>query len=447
MPDSKKLAVSLVHLGCCKNLVDSEKILGKLGMAGYPIAQYPEDSDIVLVNTCGFIESARAEARTALKKMIDLKKNNKVKAVVVIGCMVQLYAKELLLEFPKLDGCIGFSDYEKIDICLEQILNKKQTQFQGNKNFIPKDDLRLRVTPPNYAYLRITEGCSNWCSYCSIPKIRGEMRSKPLDQLLEEAKILIADGAKEIIVIGQDTGSYGKDLTEKTDLYELVHRLAELQDLKWLRIMYIHPNHFKDHFIKLFQIPQVVHYLEMPIQHIHPRILQEMGRGHNDILVKELIEKIRKDIPDIILRSTVMVGFPGETDEEFQTLLDFIQQAKFERLGAFIYSKEPGTKAEHISDNISNEIKQQRYNKIMAAQQKIAFQWAQSMIGKKLEVVLEEPINKNLWNCRSYGEAPEIDPSIHIQAKKNMYYGDYCTIKIIEAKEYDLIGQIVSPKR
>lgn len=435
--------VSLIHLGCCKNLIDSEKILGELGNVGYAIAQEPTDSDIVLVNTCGFIESARTEARETLSKVLKLKKQGKVQAVVAIGCMVQLYGEQLQQEFPTLDGVIGFSDYNEIHHHLESILAKQQKQFISPTNtFIPHDELRLRVTFPNYAYLRITEGCSNCCNYCTIPKIRGSMRSKPLEDIIKEAKIMIQDGAKELIVIGQDTAGYGRDLPNHPNLYDLTKQLSQLEGLQWLRIMYVHPKHFQESFLSLFELPHVVPYLEMPIQHIHPRILQAMGRGHDDTLVKNLISKLRNKIPQLILRSTVMVGYPGETEEEFSTLLNFIRSVKFDRLGAFMYSKEPGTKSAELPDDIPAKVKQSRYDQIMQAQQEIAYAWAKSMVGRELTVVVEEEVERKTWRTRSYGEAPEIDPAIYVCGNKAKI-GTFRQVKIVQSQGYDLIGKFL----
>lgn len=441
--DPQQLIISLVHLGCCKNLVDSEKILGQFANAGYMIAQEPRDSHVVLINTCGFIESARNEAKQTIAKILQLKKKSKVKAVIAIGCMVQLYAKELQAEFPTLDGTIGFSNYDEICQHVQAILNKQQNCFANpTPSFIPNDELRLRVTFPHYTYLRITEGCSNCCNYCTIPRIRGKMRSKTIANIIQEAKLFIADGAKELIVIGQDTAGYGQDLPEKTDLYDLVQKLVELNGLEWLRIMYVHPSHVTSRLFDIFRLPHVLPYLEMPIQHIHPRILKDMGRGHSDTHIKELIQRLRTTIPGLILRSTVMVGFPGETEEEFETLLNFIHEVKFERLGAFMYSQEPQTKASEFPDNVAPEIKKSRYEKVMAEQQNIAFAWAKQMIGRELKVVMEEPMDRQTWRARSYGEAPEIDPAIYVHTKKATV-GTFRQVKILQNQNYDLIGKLI----
>ncbi len=435
-----KPVISLIHLGCCKNLVDSEKILGQLASAGYLVTDDPLSSDVVLVNTCGFLASAREEARQTFSQVLRYKKQRKIKAVVALGCMVQLYADELQKEFPALDGCIGFGNYDHVAEQLDAILAHQQKQFKETSTFVPNDDLRLRVTHTHFAYLRITEGCSNWCHYCMIPRIRGEMRSKPLPQLIHEAKLLLQDGARELILIGQDTASYGTDIAGNGDLYDLVNAISQEPDLRWIRIMYVHPTHFQDRFLNLFQLPKVLPYLEMPIQHIHPKILQAMGRGPTDTLIRERIQKLRQAIPHLVLRTTVMVGFPGETDAEFQSLLEFIQETKFQRLGAFMYSKEPGTKAAQLPDDVPPETKQKRFDQIMAAQQEIAFAWAKTMIGRKLEVVIEQPLEKNVWQSRSYGEAPEIDPMILVH-KKKAQIGAFIPVEIVENQGYDLIAR------
>lgn len=441
MSSDEKMAISLIHLGCPKNLVDTEKILGNLAVAeNYIISQMPEDSDIVLINTCGFIEDARKEARKTIKSTLKMKKKGQIKAVIAIGCMVELYKEKLLQEFPDLDGVIGFSDYKEISDYIQSILQKKQQIFLSKKDFVPSDDLRLRVTARNYAYLRVTEGCSNHCTYCNIPGIRGEMRSKDPSQILQEARTLVEDGVKELVIIGQDTANYGKDLPNPCDLYDIVEQLSKIEGLRWMRIMYMHPAHFTERFFALFSLPKVLPYLEMPIQHINTRILRLMGRGNTSKeYLHGLLTKLRNTIPGLILRSTVMVGFPGETEEEFQELLHFLQEFRLERLGAFCYSSEPGT-ASYQSEDLPYAIKKERYEKVMQLQQKIAFEWAKNMVGKELEIVVEECVEENLWQCRSYGEAPEIDPCIYLQGKK-LKSGTFHRVKIVQNENYDLIAK------
>ena len=438
------LIYSMIHLGCPKNLIDTEKILGKLADHNCMITANPEDSDVVLINTCGFIESARQEARENIQEMLQLKKQGVIKAVIVLGCFAQLYRDKLFQEFPTLDGVIGFCNYDNIISQIESILKKKQNLYIQKESFIPNDDLRLRITEQNYAYLRITEGCNNCCSYCTIPIIRGSMRSKSPETILNEAKMLIKDGVQELIVIGQDTGSYGIDIPNNpTKLYELIAKISELPNLHWIRIMYIHPGDFQEQFLKIFSLPHVIPYLEMPIQHINNRILKSMHRGNTTHeSIEETIKILRNAIPNIILRTTVMVGFPGETEKEFQELYDFLQKAKFDRLGAFIYSAEENTIAAKLPNQIPAEVGQRRYDAIMQLQQKIAFENAKQKIGKKLEVVIEDQINKNQWRARSYGEAPEIDPCIYIQTPKKLTLGRFYNVQIKDSKDYDLIGKL-----
>ncbi|NUM35908.1 MAG: 30S ribosomal protein S12 methylthiotransferase RimO [Candidatus Brocadiae bacterium] len=441
MSGFEKIAISLIHLGCPKNLVDTEKILGNLALQeDYIICQEPEDSDVVLINTCGFIEDARKEARKTIKATLKKKKHGPIQAVIAIGCMVELYKEKLLQEFPELDGIIGFSDYKEIGKYIHEILQEKQKVFLSEKNFIPSDDLRLRVTSRNYAYLRVTEGCSNHCTYCTIPSIRGEMRSKNPSQILQEAQTLVADEVKELIVIGQDTANYGKDLSPQSDLYSIVEELSKLDGLKWIRIMYMHPAHFSERFFQLFSLPKVIPYLEMPIQHINTRILRLMGRGNTSKeYLENLFAKLRSSIPGLVLRSTVMVGFPGETEQEFEELLAFLKQARIERLGAFCYSPEPGTKA-YQNDDMPAKVKKERYEKVMQLQQEIAFAWSENMVGKELEVVVEDCVEDGLWQCRSYGEAPEIDPCVYLSGKK-LKPGTFHRVRVIQSENYDLIAK------
>ena len=441
-----KPIVALIHLGCPKNLIDSEKILGHLALDNYLLAEDPEISDIVLINTCGFIEAARQEAIATIAAMVELKRQGKVKAVVAVGCMVQLYHETLQQQFPELDGAIGFCDYRQIGDYLREITSNAQPKFFPAREFLPVDEIRLRVTERNFAYLRIAEGCSNWCNYCNIPLIRGPMRSKPLEQVVKEARMLVADGAEELIIIGQDTASYGKDLPQKCDLYELMARLGELKGVRWLRLMYVHPAHFQRHFLDIFKIANVLPYLEMPIQHVHPRILAQMGRPATTAdYLRELIGEMRQLVPNLILRSTVMVGFPGETEDEFASLYEFIDEIKFERLGTFIYSQEPGTKAAEIPEQLPLSEKQARYDNIMQRQQAIAFSWARKMRGKQMEVVLEKRVAKKQWQARSYGEAPEIDPVIFVSANRT-YAGEFRQVVITKSDGYDLLARLL-PKR
>jgi len=432
---------SLIHLGCPKNLIDTEKILGQLADNGQYITQNPEDSDVVLINTCGFIHSARQEARDNIKAMLKLKKQKKIKAVIVLGCFAKFLGDKLLQEYPDLDGVIGFCDYDNVTEQIQSILQQKTNLYITEENFIPQDKLRLRVTEPNYSYLRITEGCNNCCSYCTIPQIRGNMRSKAPEIIIEEAQCLIEDGATELIVIGQDTANYGTDI--QTDLFQLVEKLCTLPKLKWLRVMYLHPGHFHEKLHKIYTLPRVLPYLEMPIQHINDEILAKMNRKNTTHQsIENTIQTLRKNIQNFVIRTTVMVGFPGETEEQFQELYQFLEKIKFDRLGAFIYSAEPNTPASKYENQIDPKVSQRRYDEVMKLQQKIAFQKNEQLLHKKLEVVIEEQLNKNMYRARSYAEAPEIDPLIYVQASKKLRIGKYYTVEIIKTKDYDLVGKI-----
>lgn len=431
--------VGFVSLGCSKNLVDTEMTIGLFRKNNFKIVNNPEDADIIVVNTCGFIESAKEEAINTLLEMAEYKKK-RCKYLIAMGCLVQRYKEDLEKSMPEVDLFIKYKEYETI---WEQIENLVGKQESGKMCGLEFSD-RVVSTGKNFAYLRIAEGCSNRCTYCAIPYIRGKFMSRTMEDILNEANELVKNGYKELIVIAQDTSKYGIDIYGEPKLAELLEKLAKIDGVKWIRFLYTYPESITDELIKVVkENDNICKYFDIPIQHISNSVLKRMNRKGNGESIRNVITKIRKEIPDVVIRTTVMVGFPGETNEDFNELYEFIKWAKFERLGAFSYSKEDGTPAEKLDCQIHPMTKKSRYNKIMKLQQQISDEIMKNQIGKTFEVLLEnESFDGKYYIGRSKNEVPDIDGVIYVKKSQDELLDKFVNVKIVESRDYDLIGEL-----
>ncbi|OGX12518.1 MAG: ribosomal protein S12 methylthiotransferase RimO [Omnitrophica bacterium RIFOXYB12_FULL_50_7] len=446
MADEKKISVGIVSLGCPKTLVDSEVILGKVQGARYSITQDIEKSDVVLLNTCGFIRDAKEESIDALLKLLELKKEKKLLGVVVVGCLVQRYAEELQKEFPEVDAFIGSGDYMRIAEVLKKVTNGQKFVSVHKAGYLAEaDEARIALTPKHFRYLKISEGCDHVCSFCVIPKLRGRYRSRHIADLVREAKQLVDEGAKELVVIGQDITRFGWDYAGKSLLPQLLEALGAVRDLKWIRLLYTYPSTLTDEMIRaIVASKKICRYIDLPLQHISDKILRAMRRGNTKKQITELIQKLRAMIPEVVIRTSFIVGFPGETDEDFEELLAFMCEMKFERLGIFRYSQEEGSLAAELPDQIPEKIKEERYHRAMQLQQEIAREVNRRYLGKELRVLVEMQDEKEpgLWTGRSFMDAPEVDGSVLIRTQKEITAGKFYTVKITDTQDYDLVGQI-----
>lgn len=431
--------VGFVHLGCSKNLVDTEMTIGLFKENGYKIVNNEEDADVLVINTCGFIGPAKEEAINTILEMAEYKKK-RCKYLIVMGCLVERYKEELSKAIPEVDLWIKYSSYNTIWEQIETILKSKKE----NKDSLDFLD-RVITTGNNFAYLRIAEGCSNFCTYCAIPKIRGPFVSRKMEDVIKEAKKLADEGYKELIVIAQDTTKYGIDIYGESKLAELLKELCKIEKLKWIRFLYAYPETITDELIEVVKNEnKICKYFDIPIQHISNSVLKRMNRKSNGETIKTLIKRLRKEIPEVVIRTTVMVGFPCETKEDFEELYDFIKAAKFERLGAFSFSKEEGTPAEKMENQIHPMTKKSRYNKIMSLQQKIASETQEEMVGEELEVLIEtKTFDGKYYVGRSYREVPDIDGLIYIEMVDKALEGKFVKCKITKANGYDLIGKVM----
>ena len=431
--------VGFVHLGCSKNLVDTEMAIGLFKENGYKIVNNEEEADVLVINTCGFIGPAKEEAINTILEMAEYKKK-RCKYLIVMGCLVERYKEELSKAIPEVDLWIKYSSYSTIWEQIETIL-KSEKENKNNLDFLD----RVITTGNNFAYLRIAEGCSNFCTYCAIPKIRGPFVSRKMEDVIKEAEKLANEGYEELIIIAQDTTKYGIDIYGESKLAELLKELCKIEKLKWIRFLYAYPETITDELIEVVKNEdKICKYFDIPIQHISNSVLKRMNRKSNGETIRTLIKRLRKEIPGVVIRTTVMVGFPGETKEDFEELYDFVKEARFERLGAFSFSKEEGTPAEKLKAQIHPMTKKSRYNKIMSLQQKIASETQQEMVGKELEVLIEtKTFDGKYYVGRSYREVPDIDGLIYIEMVDKALEGKFVKCKITKASGYDLIGEIV----
>ena len=431
--------VGFLSLGCSKNLVDTEMTIGLFRKNNYKIVSNPEDADIIVINTCGFIEPAKQEAINTILEMAEYKKK-RCKYLIVMGCLVQRYKDDLEKLMPEVDLFIKYKDYDNIWEQIESVIGKQQ-----NNMCTLEFSERVVTTGQNFAYLRIAEGCSNRCTYCAIPYIRGEFVSRKIEDVLEEANNLVKQGYKELIIIAQDTSKYGIDIYGEPKLAELLEKVSKIDGVKWVRFLYTYPESITDELIKVVkENDKICKYFDIPIQHISNSVLKRMNRKSNGESIRNLIKKIRKEIPNVIIRTTVMVGFPGETDEDFNELYEFIKWAKFDRMGAFSYSKEDGTPAEKLDNQIHHMTKRSRYNKIMKLQQEISDEVMKKQIGKKLEVLIEDvSFDGKYYIGRSKNEVPDIDGVIFVKKSEDELIDKFVEVEIVESRDYDLIGKLI----
>ncbi len=403
---------AFVSLGCPKNLVDSERMLGLLQLDGYQLVDDPRGADFAVVNTCGFIESARQESFAAIDEMLDLKRRGKLRGVIVSGCLAERQRGALLESRPEIDHLVGVFGREEVTKVADRLLGgltEQRTIFRPAPTHPLPDTARLRITPRHFAFLKISEGCDRLCTFCAIPRMRGKHYTKPMEEVIAEARELAADGVRELVIVAQDTTYYGMDLYGRPRLAELLRELEHVEGLDWIRLMYFYPMYVSDELIDtIAQSKRIVPYLDMPLQHINDRMLRRMQRRVNREQTLELLAKLRTRIPDLVLRTTFITGFPGETDAEFEELLAFVTEQQFERLGVFTYSFEPDTPAARLPEHLPEELKNERRDRLMEAQQKVAFQWNNAQIGRRLDVFIESavPDERNAWIGRSYADAP-----------------------------------------
>ena len=448
--------VLFISLGCDKNLVDSEKMLGLLGDSGYAIVEEESEADAIVVNTCCFIHDAKEESIETILEMAEWKQKGNVKALVVTGCLAQRYQDEIEEAIPEVDAVIGTTGYTEIVKILDQLLDKSEIEHEEEHSLLsccPSIDLlpaslsdkRVVTTGGYTAYLKIAEGCNKRCTYCVIPYIRGRYRSFPMEDLLEEAERLAKSGVKELILIAQETTVYGTDLYGRKALPELLRKLCQIDGLSWIRILYCYPEEITDELIQVIKEEEkICHYLDIPIQHSEDRILRNMGRKTNRAELISLVEKLRSEIPDIVLRTTLITGFPGETEDEFEHMLDFVDEMEFYRLGVFPYSPEEGTKAAEMEDQVPDEVKEQRRDAIMELQQEISAGAAADRIGEEMSVLIEGYLyEEDIYVGRTYMDAPKVDGNVFVRSEEEMISGDIVPVRITGANEYDLMGDVI----
>ena len=430
------MKIGFISLGCSKNLVDTEMMIGLAKENNLEIVNDEKEAEIIVINTCGFIESAKQEAINTMLEMAQYKENGKCKYLIATGCLVQRYKKELQESLPEVDLFISIDEYKDFGNLIGKLINQKLYKFDLEY------ENRYITTGGQVAYLKIAEGCSNRCTYCAIPYIRGAYVSRKMEDILEEAEKLNKMGIKEIIVIAQDTTKYGMDIYGKSMLQELLEKLCEFESFKWIRFLYAYPETVTEELIKVVkENDKICKYFDIPIQHISNTVLKRMNRRTTGEQIEELIAKIRKEIPDAIFRTSIIVGFPGETEEDFEKLYKFIEKTKFNKLGVFEYSKEDGTPAEKLKEQIPAKIKNQRWNKIMSLQQRISEECLKKYIGKEFEILVERITDKYIIG-RSKMDVPDMDGLVYLKNDKDVKIGDFVTGIITSAKEYDLVGRI-----
>lgn len=439
------MKILFISLGCDKNLVDSEVMLGLLNEKGYFFTDDEAEAEIIVINSCCFINDAKEESINTILEMAELKKTGQVKALLVAGCLAQRYKEEIQNEIKEVDAILGTMDIDHIVEAVEEILKGQNKNFIAdcNKELI-YGKKRVVTTGGHYAYLKIAEGCDKHCTYCIIPQIRGTFRSVPMEVLVEEAKGLVENGVKEIILVAQETTLYGQDIYGEKSLPTLLHKLCEIEELRWIRILYCYPEEITEELIQAIKKEdKVCNYLDMPIQHGSDVILKKMGRRTNQQELIDVIDRLRLEIPDICIRTTLISGFPGETSRHHQDLIEFINEIEFDRLGVFTYSAEEGTPAAEMEEQVSEEIKIERQSEIMALQQEIVFEKAEEMIGHVVLAMIEGKVtDEDAYIGRTYKDAPNVDGSLFINTDRELMTGDFVSVKITGSYEYDLIGEI-----
>lgn len=447
------MKIGFISLGCPKNQLDTEVMLHELASAGYEITPDETEAEIVIINTCGFIESAKKEAIDNILDVAWLKKHNGLKGIVVTGCLAERYREEIFTEFPEVDALLGVGSIHHIVEAVESIAkrkSKKAPKFASfeDKNTVKLGGERILTTPDYYAYLKIAEGCDNRCAYCAIPSIRGKFRSRPMEELVEEAKELSALGIKELCIIAQDITRYGQDLYGEYRLHELLHRITEATDIPWIRLLYCYPDKVTDELIaEIRDNPRILKYIDLPLQHISDPVLRKMNRHGDAAMIRALIAKLRREIPDLTLRTTFIVGFPGETEEDFETLCRFVDEVRFEHLGVFPYSAEEGTPAAEFEGQIDEQVKQDRADIIMKAQMQINAEQNEKKIGSVVRVLVEDfdAVSEAHFG-RSVADAPEIDGKVYFKCDRRVAPGSMIDVKVRDVVDYDLYGRGILPK-
>ena len=439
--------ILFVSLGCDKNLVDTEVMLGLLAQKGHQMVDSEELADVIVVNTCCFIHDAKEESIQTILEMAEYKKEGTLKALIVTGCLAQRYKQEILDEIEEVDAVLGTTSYDKIVDAIEEALKGNKSLELQDIDALPfVESKRLVTTGGHFAYLKIAEGCDKHCTYCIIPKIRGNFRSVPIERLLKEAEELVEQGVKELILVAQETTLYGKDIYGEKSLHILLKKLCKINGLRWIRILYCYPEEIYDELIQVIkEEDKICKYLDLPIQHACDNVLKRMGRRTSKAQLIEIVEKLRREIPGIALRTTLITGFPGETVKQHEELMEFVDEMEFDRLGVFTYSPEEDTPAANMPDQIEESVKEDRQAELMELQQEIAFELAENMIGKEVMVMIEGKVaDENAYVGRTYMDAPNVDGLIFVETNEEMMSGDFAKVKVTGALEYDLIGEIIS---
>lgn len=441
------IKIAFVSLGCDKNLVDSEIMLGIINENGYKIVSDEQEADIIIINTCGFILDATNEGIENVLTLASYKKDGNCKGLIVTGCMAERYRDEIFNELPEVDAVVGTGDFESIVDVIKRVEEGEKVKLvTGNRKL--SDTLshkRMLTTPQHLAFLKIAEGCDNKCTYCTIPSIRGPYVSRSMESIIEEAKILADKGVQELLIIAQDTAIYGKDLYGKSELHTLLNKISEIEQIKWIRILYAYPEHITDELIsEIKNNDKICNYLDMPIQHSENDILRKMARASRREDLVELITKIRKEMPDFIFRTTLIVGFPNETEENFNGLVNFVEEMQFDKIGVFTYSKEDGTPAATFDNQIDEDVKEERKDYIMNVQKNVSSRKMDSYIGKQFDVIVDAYIpEEEVYSCRSYMDTYEVDGMIFVTCDYELLSGAELTVEITSASDYDLIGEII----
>lgn len=444
-----KGTVAFTSLGCDKNRVDSEVMLGILTKNGFQAVADEAQADIIVVNTCCFIKDALEESIETILEMADYKKTGKCKGLIVAGCLGQRYEKEFFQELPEVDAIIGTAAYESVAEVAADILAGKMGEKYLEDINRPMENangkLRVLSTAPYFAYLKISEGCDNHCTYCVIPKLRGKHRSRTMESLVEEAEVLAQNGVKELVIVAQDTSIYGRDLYGEPKLHVLLEELSKIDGIEWIRLLYCYPETLTQETIDVMaKNAKICHYIDMPIQHGNDAVLKRMGRKSNQALIKEKVAALRGAMPDIAIRTTLIVGFPGETEEEFQDLVGFVEEMQFDRLGVFSYSREDGTPAANMENQVDDQLKEARRDTIMDIQKNIAASLCEKEVGKVVQVLVEGKLPEEKIYCgRTRRDAPDIDGLVFLNAEEEIYSGDFVTARIREAGDYDLMGDVI----
>ncbi len=441
---SQPVRIGMLSLGCPKTLVDSETILGKLPQGQFSLVPSVTDCDVALLNTCAFIRDAQEESVDKILELIELKKEKRIGAVIVMGCLVQRYPKELQKELSEVDAFVGSGEYHKIPDIVGRVHGGDRIVSVEQPGYLATaDEPRVALTPRHYRYIKISEGCDHICAFCTIPSFRGKHRSRTIDDIVSEAAALTAAGAREIILTGQDTTYFGRDRHGKYELPELLKALDERSNAEWIRLLYAYPSCLTPEMIgAIAKAKRICRYLDMPLQHASDAMLTAMKRGITKRRTQSLIRRLREEIPDLGIRTTFIVGFPGETDDDFEELLDFMRESRFDRLGIFTYSQEEGTPAAALDNQVPDEVKRERLEKAMLVQQEISRELNKKYTGKTLRVLIDEPADNKpgQWIGRSYLDAPEVDGSVFVNSKKKLLPGNFYDVRITETQEYDLVG-------